>query len=283
MEPRDRKLPTPGDLKYKWNQDGRGSSTQLTDKYWFIQRVGDGSLSDYVQLNTNVNWRFINLNHSFRSVLGPSSRSLHMYSDVGSSSVVGNQVTDLLREVDYKREGKGSYYFEPTHPQYIGVRKDVIDIIETQVSETDGKLVDFGNATRSFSFKTFNVSSIKQLIRGEEYPYETLELQHDGTSKDQRGYFRFLQATGCLCRGKGNMVLKENWGHDKKCTLFVFDNTANGCLDSPVLNPKQSGEVRLVIDFGANPGENLTILLYGEFENLLEINGNRVVTYDVYQ
>ena len=149
MEPRDRKLPTPSDLKYKWNQDGRGSSTQLTDKYWFIQRVGDGSLSDYVQLNTNVNWRFINLNHSFRSVLGPSSRSLHMYSDVGSSSVVGNQVTDLLREVDYKREGKGSYYFEPTHPQYIGVRKDVIDIIEMQVSETDGKLVDFGNATRS--------------------------------------------------------------------------------------------------------------------------------------
>ena len=141
-----------------------------------------------------------------------------------------------------------------------------------------------GDATKNpFSFKTFNVSSIKQLIRGEEYPYETLELQHDGASKDQRGYFRFLQATGCLCRGKGNMVLKDNWGHNKKCTLFVFDNTANGCLDSPVLNPKQSGEVRLVIDFGANPGENLTILLYGEFENLLEINGNRVVTYDVYQ
>ena len=141
-----------------------------------------------------------------------------------------------------------------------------------------------GDVTKNpFGFKTFNVSSIKQLIRGEEYPYETLELQHDGTSKDQRGYFRFLQATGCLCRGKGNMVLKDNWGHNKRCTLFVFDNTANGCLDSPVLNPKQSGEVRLVIDFGANPGENLTILLYGEFENLLEINGNRVVTYDVYQ
>ena len=141
-----------------------------------------------------------------------------------------------------------------------------------------------GDITKNpFTFKTFNVSSIKQLIRGEEYPYETLELQHDGTSKDQRGHFRFLQATGCLCRRKGNMVLKDNWGHDKKCTLFVFDNTANGCLDSPVLNPKQSGEVRLVIDFGANPGENLTILLYGEFESLLEINGNRVVTYDVYQ
>ena len=141
-----------------------------------------------------------------------------------------------------------------------------------------------GDITKNpFTFKTFNVSSIKQLIRGEEYPYETLELQHDGTSKDQRGYYRFLQATGCLCRRKGNMVLKDNWGHGKRCTLFVFDNTANGCLDSPVLNPKQSGELRLVIDFGANPGVNLTILLYGEFENLMEINGNRIVTYDVYQ
>ena len=69
-----------------------------------------------------------------------------------------------------------------------------------------------GDITKNpFTFKTFNVSTIKQLIRGEEYPYETLELQHDGTSKDQRGYYRFLRATGCLCRRKGNMVLKDNW------------------------------------------------------------------------
>ena len=55
-----------------------------------------------------------------------------------------------------------------------------------------------------FNFEMFNVSSIKQLIRGEEYPYETLELQHDDTTQDQRGYYRFLQATGCLCvEGKG--------------------------------------------------------------------------------
>ena len=69
-----------------------------------------------------------------------------------------------------------------------------------------------------FSFKKCNLSSIKQLVRGEEYPYETLELQHDGNSKDERGYDRFLRAAGSLCRGKGNMVRKEDWGHTKKCT-----------------------------------------------------------------
>ena len=134
-----------------------------------------------------------------------------------------------------------------------------------------------------FNFGKFHLATIKQLVRGEEYPYETLELQHDRDSKDQRGYYRFLQASGVLCRGKGNMVRKVDWGDDKRCNLYVFDNTANGCLDSDVLNPKQSGELRLVIDFGDNPGENLTILLYGEFENLMEINDNKVVTYDVYQ
>ena len=144
LEARGDTIPIPNDLKYKWDADGTPSNTYVTETFWFRQRIQDGSLSNYVQMSTNVNWRFINLNHSFKNVLGPSSRSLLVYSDVGSSSVVGNQVTDLLREVDYKREGRGSYYFEPTHLQYIKVRKDVIDIIETQVAETGGDLVKFG-------------------------------------------------------------------------------------------------------------------------------------------
>ena len=72
MELRDGVLPTPGDLKYKWDADETGGEAEVTQTYWFIQRVGDGSLSDYVQLSLSVNWRFINLNHLFRSVLGPS-------------------------------------------------------------------------------------------------------------------------------------------------------------------------------------------------------------------
>ena len=155
LELRDGVLPTPGDLRYKRNKDGTGGEAQVTDTYWFIQRVDDGSLIDYVQLSLSVNWRFINLNHSFRNVLGPSARSLLVYSDVGSSSGVGNQVTDLLREVDYRREGKGSYYFEPTHLQYIKLRKEVVDIIDVQVAETTGELVEFGkgNTIVTLQFK----------------------------------------------------------------------------------------------------------------------------------
>ena len=100
-----------------------------------------------------MNWRFINLNHSFKNVLGSSSRSLFVYSDVGGGSVVGDQVTDLLREVSYERGGKGSNYFEPTHLQYIPLRKGVLDIMEVQVAETTGDLVKFGQGNTIVTLK----------------------------------------------------------------------------------------------------------------------------------
>ena len=104
----------------------------------------DSSDRKMMILSMSCIWRFINLNTSFKNVTESTKRSLFVYSDVGGSGVVGNQVTDLLREVNYKREGKGVQYFEPLHIQYIPVRKDLIDIIETQVAETTGQLVDFG-------------------------------------------------------------------------------------------------------------------------------------------
>jgi len=84
------------------------------------------------------------LDVAFKNVTGTTKRSLFVFSDVGGSGVVGNQVTDLLREVNYNWEGKGSQYFKPLHIQYIQVRKEVLDIKEVQVSETTGELVKLG-------------------------------------------------------------------------------------------------------------------------------------------
>ena len=87
--------------------------------------------------------------------MGSTSRSLLVYSDVGGSAVVGNQVTDLLREVNCRRTGDGNHYFEPLHVQYIPLRKDLLDIIETLVSETTGELPEFGegNTILTLHFK----------------------------------------------------------------------------------------------------------------------------------
>lgn len=136
--------------------------------------------------------------------------------------------------------------------------------------------------SQPFRFQTFNLSSIQQFVRGEAYPYQTLELKHDANDRDILGYWRFAEATGSL-NGKRNMMLPEEWGRGKGGTLFAFDNTANGLLNSAVLNPKLNGELRYVLNFGAVPGSNATVLVYGEFEELLEIDSNRVVLYNLFE
>ena len=92
----------------------------------------------------SCSWRFTNLNVAFRSVVREPSRSLLVYSDVAGSSIVGKRVTDLLREVKYKREGQRTSYFETLHIQYIPLRNEVIEIIQKQVATANGELVKFG-------------------------------------------------------------------------------------------------------------------------------------------
>ena len=98
---------------------------------------------------------------------------------------------------------------------------------------------------------------------------------------DEDGYRRFLEATGCLRKNKANMVLPEEWGHEKGFCLLAFDNTANGERNSHVLNPRLSGSHRLELLFSAAQGTNITILVYGESENVLDVDGNKAVIYDV--
>lgn len=155
IELHDKTIPNTTDIKTQWYSDGKRAADLYPLTYWLVPRKSDGSLTDYVRLSLAVNWRFSNLNYSFKHVFGPSSRTLYVYSDLGQSSVLGDQVTDFIRSVNYKREGKGSYYFEPLHRQYIPLRKEVLDTIEVQVSETTGSLVQFGRGvtTATFHFK----------------------------------------------------------------------------------------------------------------------------------
>ena len=72
----------------------------------------------------------------------PAVRPLHVYCNVGTSSMVGGRITDLLREIKYQPQN--TTHFEPRHIQYVPVRNEVVEIVETQMAETNGDLVQFG-------------------------------------------------------------------------------------------------------------------------------------------
>ena len=102
--------------------------------------VNDG----WLELTLTVDWKFQNLRQTFSDAVGTSSRTLMVYSDVLRSNLVGDTKHPLLREVVYKRDGSGSIYFEPLHVQWLPIRRPFLDVIEVQVTETNGKLVKFG-------------------------------------------------------------------------------------------------------------------------------------------
>ena len=112
--------------------------------------------NDGLQLSSYCNWRFINLDESYREafrgvsetalVSAPPRGPMYLYSNVGRSTIMGNRVTDLLREIPHDLT-KMSY--EPLHIHYKPVRSQLVDIIETQLAENDGKLVDFVSGVTS--------------------------------------------------------------------------------------------------------------------------------------
>ena len=102
--------------------------------------------NDGLHLSCSIDWVFMNLDESYERAFGSTRRPLHVYSSAGQSTVMGNQVTDLLREVPYALSER---YFEPRLVQYLPLRTDVIDIIETQVAENTGELVNFESGVTS--------------------------------------------------------------------------------------------------------------------------------------
>ena len=101
---------------------------------------------DVLHLSCFINWVFMDLDGSFERAFGNNHRPVYIYSDTSRSTIVGNQVTDMLREVPYSLEDR---HFEPNQIQYLPVRSDSRDIIETQVAEVDGKLVEFSPGVTS--------------------------------------------------------------------------------------------------------------------------------------
>ena len=95
---------------------------------------------DVLHLSCFINWVFMDLDASFERAFGSNHLPMYLYSGTSRSMIVGNQVTDLLREVPYLLEKR---HFEPNQIQYLPVRSDSLDIIETQVAKVDGKLVEF--------------------------------------------------------------------------------------------------------------------------------------------
>ena len=120
----------------------RPETTELTGNVLFKDLPSEKA----IQLTRKAQWRFVQLNRIFDHVTKRHKRTLYVYSNVGASTIVGDQVVSLLREVEYnpRQAQNDHFHFEPNMIQYHDVLSTDMDTIEVQITETDNSLLQFG-------------------------------------------------------------------------------------------------------------------------------------------
>ena len=123
--------------------DGNGS-------YWLVQEVKDvkhgevviwfGDDGLWLKLSVYCDWRMRNLDTVLASKPVDHVKQLLVHSDLSTSMMMGDKITDVLREVYYSPELK---YFEPHHIHYKPLRSTHVDIAKIEVKDYGGKLASF--------------------------------------------------------------------------------------------------------------------------------------------
>ena len=131
---------------------------------------------------------------------------------------------------------------------------------------------------------TVTITRFRHIVEGEEYPYKALQLTGNSSAEDLLGYDRLVTAMGAHKNHKPTMILPSDWGQGKNCTLFMSNNVPSGDADNPhTRNPRQTGNVRYVIEFREAINHNITVVIWSEYENLCEIDVYGGILYSIHR
>jgi hypothetical protein len=126
-----------------------------------------------------------------------------------------------------------------------------------------------------FNFQHFNASRVALIVDGKEVD-KAFELDYD---KDiyTRAYHSLFTAISGDIGDHGLDITKEDYKNGN--CLYAYDLSADLC-NSEHFNLVKIGNTRLEIDFSKGVPDNVTVVVYLEYENIIEINKNRKIIFD---
>ena len=153
-------------------------------------------------------------------------------------------------------------------------------------------LVDSNAYTREygknpFNFKHYDISTITLSVNGEEIPFKQLRLKFPNPSdtESKKKTVDFIQAYNTLFSGTGKMfsnmgldITRDDYPHG--FTLFAFDLTPDMC-NTADFNTVQRGTLSVDITFEKDTPEAISMVCYSDFENIIRIDSERNVIYDI--
>ena len=137
-------------------------------------------------------------------------------------------------------------------------------------------VIDFFNGKESadtYGFKHYNLKSLKVSVDVENVCGTPLNLDFNN-QKYMRAYDGLFHAFNRSYADSGTDITFEDV--KSRYALFCFDLTADGCGNNTThFELIKQGNIRLKLHFNQPLGDTITVIVYGEFESILEITNNR--------
>ena len=133
-----------------------------------------------------------------------------------------------------------------------------------------------GKITKNpFNFKHFNVSEITLRKNGTAVPYEKISLDFTNKKYDE-GYFSFLQSSGLLYSNGGPNISYDQFSNGY--AIYGFDFSSDPSPYNRCLDLIQEGKLSLDISLKTAASKPLTIVVYLEYDKVIEIDKDKNVT-----
>lgn len=137
----------------------------------------------------------------------------------------------------------------------------------------DNSAVNGRYESNPFLFDHNDVNFLSIYVDGQPVPSKPLELNFD-TNNYITAYYRLFPGFN---QDKGVYISRDEFA--KGYALYAFDLTPDLC-EGPHLNLQHQGNLRVEIKFSKALTKTISVLMYAEFENVIEITKSRHVLCD---
>jgi len=128
-----------------------------------------------------------------------------------------------------------------------------------------------------FNFQHFNLNEIALYLDGQQQ-HTITPIQTDYERRLYiRAYNSMFAETGKLCKDEGLYINRNDYANGY--ALYAFDLSADLGEDDHFGLVRQ-GSVRLALKFAASLAATVTVIVYAEFENIIEVDRDRNVIFD---
>ena len=142
-----------------------------------------------------------------------------------------------------------------------------------------------------YNFRHFGVTSVSLTANGQEIPFKLLTLKYPDNeageidpAKDteldfDEAYNTLFSGTGKIYSNADLDITREDYPGGY--ALYAFDLTPDMCKSADYFNTVQRGSLTLALTFRESKDHAIGMVCYGDFENVIRIDGERNAIYDI--